>query len=413
MSVLIAGAGIGGLTLALRLHQHGIHCRIFEAVPTIEPVGVGINLLPHAMRELSELGLTDELVSAGIETREMHFYNRFGQFIFAEPRGVDAGYEWPQVSLHRGTLQRILLQAVVDRLGQDAITTGRRLVFADQNPSSVIACFDVAGQGGRVEEAAGEVLIGCDGIHSTVRRLLYPAPDPLKYSGITMWRGVTRWAPILGGATMAYAGWLKTGKLIVYPIDDTRDAKGRQLINWLVEFYVPPREPNGDWSRPGAYEDFLWAVEDMQFDWLDVPAFVKAADFVYEYPMVDRDPLPYWSDGRITLLGDAAHPMYPRGSNGAGQAILDATALADLLADQHDPLVALHMYDDVRRPATTAVVEANRTNPPDAILREVYERTGDKPFDNINDVVSRFELKALSDQYKRVAGFDAATMRER
>ncbi|NKC11443.1 MAG: NAD(P)-binding protein [Gammaproteobacteria bacterium] len=416
MSVIIVGAGIGGLTLALRLHHHGIHCRIYEAVPRIEPLGVGINVLPHAMRELSALGLQAALLDAGIETREMSFYNRYGQFIHSEPRGCFAGYKWPQVSLHRGALQRILVDAVTERLGEDALITGHRFVFGEQNPSYAIACFEVGGgrsrigEEGRIEEAAAEVLIGCDGIHSAVRKLLHPHPDPLNYSGITMWRGVTRWQPFLSGATMAYAGWLETGKLIVYPIDDQRDSEGRQLINWLVEFFVPPRDPSGDWSQPGRYEDFLPRCEDMRFDWLDVPAFVQAADFVYEYPMVDRDPLPYWSDGRITLLGDAAHPMYPRGSNGAGQAILDACALADELARQYDPLVALQLYDDARRPATAQVVLANRSHPPDAILREVYERTGDKPFERIDDVITRFELKALSEQYKQAAGFDRRTL---
>ena len=410
MPIIIVGAGVGGLTLALWLHRKGIECQVFEAARVIESLGVGINLLPHAMKEMTELDLDASLIAAGVPTRDMCFHNRFGQHIYSEARGQFAGYQWPQVSLHRGVLQRLLLDAVTDRLGRDAVQLGMRFVGADQTTSGVRARFAQAGPAPASTTVTGEILIGCDGIRSAVRRQLHPHGDELLYSGITMWRGVTQWAPILTGASMVYAGWLETGKLIAYPISDVRDDQGRQAINWLVEFYVPPRHASGDWSAPGELEDFLWACADMHFDWLDVPAFVQAADFVYEYPMVDRDPLPFWTNGRITLLGDAAHPMYPRGSNGAGQAIVDARALGDALSAERDWPTALARYESLRRPATSKVVLANRSNPPDAILREVYERTGDRPFENINDVISAAELAELSAQYKRVAGFDQATL---
>ena len=413
MEVLIIGAGIGGLTLALSLHDVGISCRVFEIAPTIKPLGVGINLLPHAMRELGDLGLEPAIAARGIETREVSFFNRFGQHIFTEPRGRYAGYDWPQYSIHRGELQSVLLEAARARLGPDALLTGHRFVDAEQSDDGVVARFQDTDTGKALEPALGDVLVGCDGIRSTLRARLHPGDGPLVYSGITMWRGITRWRPFLSGATMAYAGWLETGKVIFYPVRDAVDMDGRQEINWLCEFYTPPRDPSGDWSRTGDIDDFLWACQDMRFDWLDVPAFVKAADFILEYPMVDKDPLKRWSFGRMTLLGDAAHPMYPRGSNGAGQAILDARSLTGNLARINDPVAALKAYEVDRLEATGAVVLANRRMPPDAILREVFERTGDKPFSNIDNVIGRDELRALSDRYKQVAGFQRESLRER
>jgi 2-polyprenyl-6-methoxyphenol hydroxylase-like FAD-dependent oxidoreductase len=413
MEVLIIGAGIGGLTLALSLHEAGVPCRVFEAAPSIKPLGLGINLLPHAMRELGELGLEPAIAARGIETREVAFYNRFGQHIFTEPRGRFAGYDWPQYSIHRGDLQAVLVEAVLERLEPDALVTGHRFVDGEQSEAGVLARFVDTQSGTVLPPARGDVLIGCDGIRSTLRAFLHPNDGPLIYSGITMWRGITRWKPFLSGATMAYAGWLETGKVIFYPVGEPVDEEGRQDINWLCEFYTPPRDPSGDWSRAGDLEDFLWACREMRFDWLDVPAFVKAADFILEYPMVDKDPLDRWSFGRMTLAGDAAHPMYPRGSNGAGQAILDARSLTGHLARNTDPTAALKAYETDRLEATSAVVQANRTIPPDAILREVFERTGDKPFSKIDDVISPDELSALSDRYKQVVGFQRETLRGR
>ena len=407
--VIIVGAGIGGLSLALCLEREGIECRIFEAAAELAPLGVGINLLPHAMRTLTELGLQELLLAAGVETREVNFYNRFGQFIYSDARGRFADYPWPQISLHRGELQRLLAEAVVERLGEQALVTGCRFARFEQDDSGVRASF-ARSDNLSEEVVAAPLLIGCDGIRSAVRRQLHPAGDPLIYSGITMWRGVTRWPSFLSGATMVYAGWLKTGKVIVYPVTKPRPDDGLQLVNWLCEFYVPPRDPGGDWSQAGKLEDFLWACQEMRFDWLDVPAMVKAADYIYEYPMVDRDPLPFWTRGRVTLLGDAAHPMYPRGSNGAGQAIVDARALANSLKANRDWCSALQIYESERRPATSRVVRANRTIPPDAILREVFERTGDRPFASIGSVISPAELDALAQSYKEVAGFDRRTL---
>jgi 2-polyprenyl-6-methoxyphenol hydroxylase-like FAD-dependent oxidoreductase len=255
------------------------------------------------------------------------------------------------------------------------------------------------------------VLVGCDGIHSRIRKQLHPEEGEPLYSGINMWRGVTRWPAFLSGASMVRAGWLATGKMVIYPIRNRIDAGGRQLVNWVAEVETP-RHVARDWNRRGELGDFLRAFEDWHFPWLDVPAFLRAADSILEFPMVDQDPLSSWTEGRVTLLGDAAHPMVPRGSNGAGQAILDARVLAAELSSRRDPCDALAAYEAQRLPATSNVVRMNRQNPPDAILREVYLRSGDKPFERIEDVISETELRAISDRYKQVAGYDRKTLEQ-
>lgn len=406
MEVLIIGGGIGGLTLALSLHQAGIACRVFEAAPEIKPLGVGINLLPHGMRELTELGLQERLAAVAVETRELCFYNRFGQFIFREPRGRFAGYDWPQLSIHRASLHEILLQAVHERLGEDSVVLGGKCVAVKEKENQV----SITLENGSIAE--GSCVIGCDGIHSTVRKLLFPSEGPPGYQGINMWRGVTRAKPFLGGASMAVAGWLEVGKMVVYPIGNTLDVQGRQLINWVAEIQSP-RNVMQDWNLGGKIEDFYPHFENWRFDWLDCAALIREADQVLEYPMVDRDPLPYWTRGKITLLGDAAHPMYPRGSNGAGQAILDARALVGCLKREKTIPEALKSYEATRLKAANDLVLMNRANPPDAILREVWQRSGDKPFARIEDVISNAELVALSENYKRVAGFERESLARR
>jgi 2-polyprenyl-6-methoxyphenol hydroxylase-like FAD-dependent oxidoreductase len=402
--VLIVGAGIGGLTAALELARRGIACRVFESAPEIKAVGVGINILPHATEVLAGHGLVPGMASVAVETAEAAFFNRFGQLIYREPLGKRAGYSFPQFSIHRGDLQKILLDAVRAKLGADRLHLGWHLTSFDQDEQQVTLTFK------NQERKTGSVLVACDGIHSVVRQQLYPKEGEPRYSGINMWRGVTRWKPVLGGASMTRAGWLKIGKLVHYPIRNAIDAEGRQLVNWLWEIETPEYK-RWDWNRPARVEDFIVGAESWRFDWLDVPAFLRAADTVLEYPMVDKDPLPAWSFGRVTLLGDAAHPMYPRGSNGAGQAILDARQLAESLLEA-DTQKALKHYEAKRLTPTANVVLENRRNPPDAILREVYERSGNQPFKDIDSVISQRELKALSDRYKQVAGYDQRTLEE-
>jgi 5-methylphenazine-1-carboxylate 1-monooxygenase len=409
MDVMIIGAGIGGLTLGLALHRAGIPCRIYEAVTEIAPIGVGINVLPHATRELSALGLEPALARVGVETAEACFFNRFGQLIYREPSGRGAGYTWPQFSIHRGDLQQVLARAFVERAGAGRLKTGWRCLGFAQDAGGVTLRFAEAASGDRLPPQRGAVAVGADGIHSVVRKELYPDEGAPRYSGCNMWRGVTRWPPFLSGASMVRAGWLATGKMVIYPIRNRIDDEGRQLVNWVAEIETP-RHRTRDWNRPGRLADFVGAFADWRFDWLDVPAMIAAADIILEFPMVDQDPLPRWSFDRVTLLGDAAHPMVPRGSNGAGQAILDARALSDCLAATTDPVAGLHAYQQKRLEATANVVRTNRANPPDAILREVYVRTGDKPFADIDAVISRAELAAISDDYKRVAGYDRETL---
>jgi 2-polyprenyl-6-methoxyphenol hydroxylase-like FAD-dependent oxidoreductase len=407
--VIIVGAGIGGLTLGLALHGAGIPCRIFESAAEIKPVGVGINLLPHATKELAALGLQADLARIAIATTDATFFNRFGQLIYQEPLGVAAGYAHPQFSIHRGDLQMVLLDAFVARAGRDRLSTNHHCLAVEQDDSGVSVSFSDGPGGSQRSTIRGCAAIACDGINSAVRKQFFPGEGEPRYSGVNMWRGVTRWKPILSGASMVRAGWLSHGKMVIYPIRHA-GADGLQLINWVAEIETPVYRKR-DWNRPGSLDDFMPAFADWHFDWLDVPAFIRAADHVLEFPMVDQDPLPRWSFGRVTLLGDAAHPMVPRGSNGAGQAILDARALTTALLESEAPIAALASYEKQRLEATTRIVLTNRTNPPDAILREVFERTHDRPFAKIDDVISREELTALSEGYKKIAGYSKEALR--
>lgn len=408
--VIIVGAGIGGLTLGLALHETNTPCRIFESAAEIRAVGVGINLLPHATRELASLGLEAALAKVSIATTDATFFNRFGQLIYQEPLGRAAGYDHPQFSIHRGDLQMVLLDAFRARAGSDRLVTNSHCIGVEQDEAGVIVTFSDGPGGANRSAVRGRVAIACDGINSAVRKQCFPDEGEPRYSGVNMWRGVTRWPPMLSGASMVRAGWLSHGKMVIYPIRSASD-DGLQLVNWVAEIETPNYRKR-DWNRSGSLDDFIGAFADWHFEWLDIPSFIRAADQVLEFPMVDQDPLPHWSFGRITLLGDAAHPMVPRGSNGAGQAILDARALTAALLAHDNPVAALAAYESQRLEATTRIVLTNRTNPPDAILREVFQRTNDKPFRAIEDVISREELVALSDGYKRIAGYSHEALRK-
>jgi 5-methylphenazine-1-carboxylate 1-monooxygenase len=407
MDVLIVGGGIGGLSLALALHRANIPCRIFEAASALKELGVGINLLPHAVGELKALGVADALLARGIETREICFYNPYGQFVDRDLRGRFAGHESPQISAHRADLHSILVDTVRERLGPDAIALGHRCVAIHQDETSASADF-VDPSGKRLASATGTVLIGCDGIHSLVRRTLHPDESGPRSYGTTQYRGVTMWPPFLTGASMVYVGTFRTGKLVAYPIRNQADDRGRRLTNWVVEMQkASAGDP--DWNRPAKAEAFVGALESWAFDWLNVPSMIRAADTVLEYPMVDREPLDSWTDRRITLLGDAAHPMLPRGSNGAAQAIIDARTLTKSLASGSDAVTALQAYEEERRPATARVVLANRDASPDAILNVVDERTHGQPFTDIDKVISPKEREEWHARYRQAAGFARAT----
>ena len=415
MEVIIVGAGIGGLVTALALHRVGINARIYESVAELRPLGVGINLLPHATKVLGQLGLVDPLSEISVATRELIYLNKLGQEIWREPRGREAGYAWPQLSIHRGELQMVLLRAVRERLGDDRIRTGHHLARVEPTANDrVRATFVRRATGGTIAqeivEETADLLVGADGIHSAVRAQLYPGEGPPKWNGILLLRATSRAPAIHSGREMVAIGY-SGYRFVAYPIL-CRGADGvHPLINWIAEVGQDASGPfrREDWNRPGTIADVLPRYARWVFDWLDVPAVMRAADAVYEYPCVDRDPLERWTFGRITLLGDAAHPMYPMGSNGGSQAILDARALADALTQEPDIDRALAAYEAARRPATAALVHGNRREGPSEI-QTIVEQRAPNGFERIESVLSQDELAEISTRYKRLAGFDQATV---
>jgi len=409
MKIAVVGGGIGGLSLALALKQRGLACDVFETVPEVREVGVGITLLPHAMRELAALGLQAQLEALGIENEESVFFNRFGQFIYKEPRGRHAGYDLPEIGIPRGKLHRLLYEAALERLGAGAVHTDHRCTGVDQDDSGATVHFTQTSSGAVLPSRRADVVIACDGVNSTVRRQFYP-DEKLAFAGINTWRGVTRHKPILTGKSYLRVGSIDTGKMVIYPIVDHLDDQGSQLVNWVAEIRHDGAAMN-DWNRPGDLKDFLDIFKDWRFPWLDVSALIANAEQILEYPMVDKDPVPQWTFGRVTLLGDAAHPMYPRGSNGSAQALIDARVLAEQLAAHAggDARAALQAYEELRLAPTAQLVLTNRSVPPDFINIKVDELSGGKPFANINELISQQELRKISEHYKKVAGFSLET----
>ena len=405
MKVIIAGAGVGGLVTALMLHARGIDCEVFEQADAVRELGVGINTLPHAIKELAELGLLDRLDAVAIRTYELFYTNRLGQEIWREPRGLDAGYDIPQFSIHRGRLQAVIYQAVRARLGESRIHLNRRLQSFTQDDGGVTAYF-FDRHGSHRHTARGDVLIGADGIHSVVRDKLFPDEGPPRWNGLMLWRGAIDWPAFLTGRSMVVAGGL-AAKLVIYPIAEGSRADKR-LTNWAVVGRVGdpsmPIPQKQDWSRPGRFEDLMPHLRRFRIPYVDAKALIEATSEFWEYPMCDRDPLPRWSHGRITLLGDAAHPMYPVGSNGASQAILDARFLADRLADAEHPAQALWTYEQVRLPMTAEIVRMNRRGGPEGVIDAVEARAPDG-FSNIDDVLSFEQRKAIVRGYASTAGF--------
>ena len=405
MKVIIAGAGVGGLVTALMLHARGIDCEVFEQADAVRELGVGINTLPHAIKELAELGLLDRLDAVAIRTYELFYTNRLGQEIWREPRGLDAGYDIPQFSIHRGRLQAVIYQAVRARLGESRIHLNCRLQSFTQDDGGVTAYF-FDRHGSHRHTARGDVLIGADGIHSVVRDKLFPDEGPPRWNGLMLWRGAIDWPAFLTGRSMVVAGGL-AAKLVIYPIAEGSRADKR-LTNWAVVGRVGdpsmPIPQKQDWSRPGRFEDLMPHLRRFRIPYVDAKALIEATSEFWEYPMCDRDPLPRWSHGRITLLGDAAHPMYPVGSNGASQAILDARFLADRLADAEHPVQALWTYEQVRLPMTAEIVRMNRRGGPEGVIDAVEARAPDG-FSNIDDVLSFEQRKAIVRGYASTAGF--------
>jgi 5-methylphenazine-1-carboxylate 1-monooxygenase len=408
-AIAVVGGGIAGLGFALALHQRGIACDVYESVPEVRELGVGITLLPHAMRELAGLGLQPQLEAVAIENLESVFFNRYGQFIYREPRGRHAGYALPELGIHRGKLHRILFEAALQRLGPERIHTGHRCVAVEQDASGATLRFVDPQSGNARDPVRAGIVVACDGIHSAVRRQFYPDEKPA-FAGINTWRGVTRHRPILTGKSYMRIGSIETGKMVVYPIIESTGPDGLQLINWMAEIQGESLVMN-DWNQSGRASDFAAIYADWRFPWLDVPALIANAEQILQYPMVDKDPVPRWTFGRVTLMGDAAHPMYPRGSNGSAQSLIDGRVLAEQLHALADPLAALQAYEGLRLAPTAKIVETNRTMPPDFIIMKADALSGGKPFGHIDDLISQDELRAISENYARVAGFSKDAVR--
>jgi 5-methylphenazine-1-carboxylate 1-monooxygenase len=405
MKAIIVGGGVGGLTTALMLHARGIDCDVYEQADAVRELGVGINTLPHAIKELAELGLLDRLDAVAVRTFELFYMNRFGQEIWREPRGLDAGYEVPQFSIHRGRLQSVIFQAARARLGEKHLHMGHRLGSFQQHEGGVAAYF-FDRHGSHRATAEGDILIGADGIHSRVREMLYRKEGPARWNGIMLWRGATDWPAFLTGRSMIVAGGL-AAKFVIYPIasGSTPDHK---LTNWAVTAKVgddamPPPQKE-DWSRPGRMDELLPHIQRFQIANVDAQRLIEATPEFWEYPMCDRDPLPRWSHGRVTLLGDAAHPMYPVGSNGASQAILDARALADRLKGADHPIAALWAYEQERLPMTAQIVRMNRKGGPEGVI-DVVEELAPHGFTDIDDVLAYEQRLAIVRGYASTAGF--------
>lgn len=404
MRILIIGAGIGGLTTALRLHHAGIDCAVYEQSESIRELGVGINLLPNMVGELAEVGLLDQLCETGIRTSELRYAHRLGQEIMVLPCGLDAGFTMPQLSIHRGQLQGVLASAVRERLGPGAVRTGHRLTGFEQDDQGVRAMFATQ-DGTALDPVCGDVIVGADGIHSTVRSVFFPAEGPPRWNGVTLWRGCVEWPVFGSGQSMLIAGG-NTAKLVVYPIGAGR-APDTRLTNWAICIQTGrPGDPppyRQDWSRPASFADIAEYLEWFRTPYVDHIGLARATGQCFEFPMCDRDPLSAWSHGRVTLLGDAAHPMYPMGSNGAGQATMDAVCLARCLASHADPEAALRAYADERLPVTSDVVLRNRAGGPERVIDEVERRAPDG-FTRLADVIDPAELERIVTGYAQATG---------
>ena len=413
VKVLIVGAGIGGLTTALFLHEAGIECEVYERSPEIRELGVGINALPLAVAPLAGLGLLDRLDEVAVRTRELLYTHRLGPEIMRRLCGLDAGHDVPQLSLHRGRLQGVLHRAVVERLGPSAVRTGHRLVEFSQDEDGVRAAF-VDPAGTPLGPRNADVLVAADGIHSTVRAALFPAEGPPRWNGVLMWRGATDWPRFLTGRSMIVAGGTDA-KLVLYPIGAGR-YPDTALTNWAICIRTgEPGDPpphREDWARHGDPAELAPHIARFRTPHVDLAGLVAATPEFFEYPMCDRDPLPRWSHGRVTLLGDAAHPMYPMGSNGAGQAVLDAVSLSRCLQHAADPVAALLAYQHERLPPTAEIVLRNRVGGPELVIDEVERRAPDG-FDRLDDVIDPAELEAIVRSYAAASTATAAPAERR
>ncbi len=408
MTVIVAGGGIAGMTMALTCHQLELPVIVHESVKTIEPLGVGINLQPNAVRELFELGLESDLAEIGIQAKEWALVGKNGNDVWSEPRGLDAGYRWPQYSVHRGHLQMMLYQQVLKRLGPKAVISDSRLKSYTNDNDQVLAHF--VDSDGKDQKVEGSILVGADGLHSSVRAQMHPNDGPPKWGGAVMWRGTTQAKPIRTGASFVLLGKLEQ-RFVCYPISQPDPITGKAIINWIAELtYDTSKEwGHSDWNTQVPVEKFINHFSDWSYEWLDVPQLIRKASAVYEYPMVDRDPLTTWVDGRCVLVGDAAHVMYPVGSNGASQAIVDTRVLGSAFVKHGLDQTALLHYESLNLKEMNELVLRNRGAGPIGILGIVEERCGGV-FDKIEDVIPRSEIEQYMSNYKAAAGFAIETL---
>ena len=409
LPVLIAGGGIAGMTLALTLHQIGVPCRVLESVAQILPLGVGINLQPNAVRELYDLGLgADRLDAIGLQAREWALVGRNGHDVYAEPRGLLAGYRWPQYAVHRGQLQMMLYEEVLRRLGPDAVVLGQRVTGYRQDAAGVTALVEA--RDGSSREVRGSLLVAADGLHSAIRAQMYPQQPPIQWGGAILWRGTTPGVAIRSGSSFVGLGSLRH-RVVLYPISPADPATGLSTINWIAEITVNNEGgwTQGDWNRRVSVNDFIHHFEGWNYGWLDVPAMLRGAKEVFEYPMIDRDPVPSWVDGRVALMGDAAHVMYPVGSNGASQAIVDARVIGASMVQHGVRPEALQAYDQRLCKDISALVLRNRGAGPFGLLGLVDDRCGGV-FEHINDVIPQAERDEFMARYKQAAGFAIDTL---
>jgi 5-methylphenazine-1-carboxylate 1-monooxygenase len=404
--VLIAGGGIGGLSVALTLHQIGVPCTVFESVAEIKPLGLGINIQPNAIRELYELGFGPEsLDTIGLQTREWALVGLNGNEVYSEPRGLRAGYKWPQYSVHRGGLQILLYRAALERLGADSVRTGMKVTGYRNHPDEKGVTAFLRNRAGNCSEVEGSLLIAADGLHSAARQQMHPDQPPIQWGGAIMWRGVTKGQPIRTGASFVGLGTHRH-RVVFYPISTPDPVSGLADINWIAEITVDNSGgwPDGDWNKQVRHEDFMHHFEQWNYEWIDIPAMLRGAAAVFEYPMIDREPVPTWIEGNVALLGDAAHVMYPTGSNGASQAIIDARVLGASMLEHGVNSRALEAYDTLLCAEMSQLVLRNRGAGPFGLLNLLDQRCGGV-FDDIDDVIPKAERDEFMLRYKTAAGF--------
>ncbi len=405
MKIIIIGGGIGGLATALSLHQAGIEARVFETVQSLTALGVGINIQANAVRELSELGLADEMAATGLATANLGYFNKHGQEIWREPRGRAAGYNWPQYSIHRGEFLMLLARAVRARLGEENLLLGHHLESFHDDGKQVTAHFIDRRTGERIHTEVGDALIGADGIHSVVREKLYPGQAPLHFDGMLMWRAAVETAPFLDGRTQAIIGHQGL-RFVAYPMSGQAEKNGRSMTNWIAELRVPgDTPPRADWNKRVDKSAFVHLYKDWKFPWLDVPAIIDATESIYEFPKVDREPLAQWSQGRVTLIGDAAHPMLPTGSQAGTQAVMDSRHITRALQEEKNAESAFARFEAERRPLMSEITLRNRQLGPEAAMQVVEERAPGG-FKNVEDVISKAEMEEITGSFKKLAGFD-------